>query len=458
MVVARPCALCRNPVNTSLAVEILLIVALIAVNAVLAASEIALVTARRARFVQLAQQKNPNAEAALRLLGNTGRFLATIQVGITIAGFFASAVGAVSFVLVFSSFLDRIPVPLIQQGSEALAVIVVTLIISFVTIVLGELVPKHLAIRYAETISLAVAQPLERLASAIAPLVAVLNWTANLVLKVLGLQHLIGRVRPTVTETELRMMFDVAATEGEIEAREARMLHKMFAFTDALAKEIMTPRPDILWLDQDATLGDFLPMFEKSYHARYPLCDGDPDNALGLLYIKDVLQGIASGALSPESRLLDLLRPAYFVPETKRVGELFEEMRSGGHAMAIIVDEYGGTAGLVTLKQLVQEIVGHIQEEGLGFTPPAYTVVGESAYEVDGAMRIDQLNEALSLELPEGEYETVAGFLLHRLGHIPQVGEHIQEGTSVITVTEVQGVKVERVHVRRTTAAREERG
>ena len=249
-----------------------------------------------------------------------------------------------------------------------------------------------------------------------------------------------------VTAQEIRSLISVGREAGAVEVTEAKMLEKVFHFGDLQAKEIMTPRPEMVWLDKDATLRDFLPVFATSSHARYALCDGDPDNLMGVLYIKDVLQGMAPEALLPELPLAPLLRPAHFVPETKRVADLFEEMRSAGHQMAIIVDEYGGTAGLVTLKQLIEEIVGRVGEEALG-QEQEFEAIDEHTFQVDGSMRIDEMNEALHLDLPEGSYETVAGFLLSILGHIPRPGEQVRYDDLRLTVAEMHGVKIEKVRI-----------
>ena len=431
---------------TGLLGEILLIIVLVALNAFLAASEMALVTARRSYLARRAEE-DADAAAALRLVENPNRLLATVQVGITIAGFFASAVGAFSFVVVVSGVLDLVPWEFVQMWSETIAIIAVTLIISFVSIVFGELVPKRLAIHHADRISLVIARPIEWLAVAIAPIVGLLSGSANLLLRVFGMRDL-RTGQASVTEADLRFMFDVAAEEGEVELSERKMLHRVFEFTDRLAKEVMTPRPEIQWFNKDDTLKDLLTHFPETYHARYLICDGDPDNVMGIIYIKDVLRALATNEASEETPLLPFMRPLLFVPQTKRVGELFEEMRVAGHQIAVIVDEYGGTAGIVTLKQLVEEIVGSVGDERL--VEQEYETIDEHTFQVEGAMRIDEAREALGLDLPEGDYETVAGYLLFVLGHIPQQGELVRYENYRLTVAEMSGVKIEKVLVTRT--------
>lgn len=429
-----------------------IILLLLVVNGFLAASEIALISVRRTRLQQLAEENEPDAQAALRLLQDPSRFLATVQVGITIAGFFAVAVGTVSFVVLLTRFLEMLPATWVQESAEALAVVAVTLFLSFLSVVLGELVPKQLAIRYAEAITLLAARPLEWIARALAPIVGFLTLSGRGVLWLIGQGNAFTEQRPTVTETELRLLFDVAATEGEVEALEAKMLHRVFEFTDRLTKEVMTPRPEIIWLEKSATLADFMPVFADSYHARYPLCDGGPDQVIGVVYIKDVLHELSEKPHNPTLLLVQLARPAYFVPETKRVGELFEEMRASGQQVALLVDEFGGTAGLVTLKQLMEEIVGRVGEEVEDKDKdeePEFEAIDADTFQVDGSMRIDEVNEALELGLPEGDYETMAGFLLNLLGHIPSEHEQVRYRDLRFTVMEMSGVKVEKVLVKR---------
>ena len=425
-----------------------LILLLLAVNGFLAASEIALISVQRMRLLQLSEQDAPDAQAALRLLQNPGRFLATIQVGITFAGFFAVAVGTVSYVMVLTDFLMRIPIVWVQQSADPLAVVIVTLTLAFLSVVLGELVPKQLAIRYAEGITLLAARPLEWIATILGPLIGLLTLSGHAVLWLVGQGRTISEQRATVTEADLRLLFDVAATEGEVEALEAKMLHRVFEFTDKLTNEVMTPRPEIIWLDKDEGLDDFLPVFAESYHARYPVCDGNPDQVLGVVYIKDVLRAMSTEESRASWSLQELVMPVHFVPETKRVGELFEEMREAGHQLAILIDEYGGTAGLVTLKQLMEEIVGHLGQENEN-EEPEFEAIDAHTYQVDGSMRIDEMNEAIGFDIPEGDYETIAGFMLNELGHIPATGEQVHFQDLRLTVAEMDGVKVEKIIVTR---------
>lgn len=427
--------------------ESLLILVLLAINALLAASEIALISASRPHLIRKSEE-DADAKAALRLLGNPERFLATIQVGITIAGFFASALGALSFVQALDGLLKSTNVGLLQEYSNGVAVFGVTLMLAFVSVVFGELIPKRLAIRYADQLTLVVARPMEWVAAAVNPVVAVLNFVARIFLTVIGQGKIVDEARPAVTEADLRVMFDVATSEGDVEEREARMLHRVFELTDRQAHEVMTPRPEIDWLDKDATLADFLPIYSETNHTRYPVCDGEPDMVLGVFSIKDALRELSANHIDPsERKIFDLMRPAYFVPETKKVGELFEDMRTSGQSVAFVVDEYGGTSGLVTLKQLVEEIVGRVTDEDTPEEEPEWVRLDDNTLQVEGSMRIDEANDSLDLELPEGDYETMAGLVLHELGRIPTEGEQLILGELRLVVAKMSGVKIEQLHV-----------
>lgn len=424
--------------------QIAIIVVLMLINGLMAASEIALVSASRPHLIRKSDE-DPDAKAALRLLEDPSRFLATIQVVITVAGFFASAVGAVSFDLVLTEFLKGTGVAFLQEHADVIAVVIVTLLLSFVQVVFGELVPKRLAIAYANGVALVVARPLEWVAKAATPVVVVMNFSARVVLTLLGQGKVMDDARPAITEADLRVMFDVAANEGDVEQREARMLHRVFEHTDRLAHEVMTPRPEMVWFDKDDTVADLLKAYPDTYHTRYPVCDGEPDNVIGVFSIKDVLREMAQGEVSPDRKLADLAHAGYFVPDTKRVGDLFEDMRTTGQPIAFVVDEYGGTAGLLTLKQLIEEIVGHVTDERA--EEEEWERIDERTLRVDGSMRVDDANETLELGLPEGDYETVAGFILDQLGHIPKVGEQVAYNDLRLVVAEMAGVKIEQVDV-----------
>jgi CBS domain containing-hemolysin-like protein len=242
-------------------------------------------------------------------------------------------------------------------------------------------------------------------------------------------------------------MISVGRSEGEVEEKEAEMLHKVFDFGDRPVREVMVPRPEVVCIEQGSTISDFLALYEESPLSRFPVFEENMDNVIGILSIKDVLMSQAKGTISGESVVNDILRPAYFTPETKRIGELFAEMRDRNFRMCVVVDEFGGTAGIVSLSRLMEEVVGPVGDE-LAAVEKDYEAIDAYTFEVDAGMRIEEANEEMELGLPEDDdYETVAGFILHLLGRIPELNEQLRYRGLKIVITEMRGVKIEKVLV-----------
>ena len=242
---------------------------------------------------------------------------------------------------------------------------------------------------------------------------------------------------PSITEGELRMLIDMAQAEGMVETTEAEMLEKVFHFGDRQVQEIMTPRTEIVWIEDGTTLEEFLKIYSQETHTRFPVYRDNMENIVGTLSVKDLLQAMAQGDLNSDTSTTEVLRPVFFIPETKLIGELFSELRGVGQQMAIVIDQFGGVAGLVTLKALVEIIVGPVGEEG----EPAreeFAATGEGQYDVDGSIGIQKANDEMELNLPEGNYQTLAGFILERLGHIPQEGEELYYRDLCIEITEMK--------------------
>jgi putative hemolysin len=252
-------------------------------------------------------------------------------------------------------------------------------------------------------------------------------------------------------------MISVGSESGTVEAVEAEMLEKVFHFGDRQVQEIMTPRTEIVWVERDTTLAEFLAIYSQQTHTRFPVYEDDKENVTGILSVKDLLQTMAQDSLRPDSKVANVLRPAYFVPETKLIGELFSELRLAGQQMAIVIDQHGGVAGLVTLKSLLEVIVGPVGEEG----EPAqdeFSAIGENVYDVDAGMGIQEANGDLSLGLPEGDYQTLAGFILEQLGHIPQEGEHVYYRDLRLEITKMTRLKIDRVQIQWIGQPVEQRG
>ncbi|MBM2826217.1 MAG: hypothetical protein HW403_281 [Dehalococcoidia bacterium] len=402
----------------------------LAVVAFFSSSEASLISVNKIRIRHLAEQGNGSAQAVQRVIGRHDKFFATILLTEN------------AFIIFSSSMGTALAIGILGEGEQS--IVIATLIMTFLVVTFGEITPKSLAAQASEKFSLIVARPIEIIMALETPIIAFFTIIPRAVARMLG--HRIVPTTPFVTEAEIRMLIDIGGVEGSVEEAEREMLHKVFSFTDRQAMEVMTPPPEIMWLDKDATLADFYALFARSFHARFLVCDGNPDSAIGILYIKDLLKAQAEGLIDQNSPLGILVRPAYFVPETKRIGALFEEMKSGRHQITIVVDEFGGTAGLLTLKQLIEEIVGVVGDE-LQQEEKEFETIDENTVHVDGSMRIDQANDELSLALPEGDYETIAGFILYSLGRIPHEGEQVVYKNLKLVVTEMKGVKIEMVLV-----------
>jgi putative hemolysin len=239
-------------------------------------------------------------------------------------------------------------------------------------------------------------------------------------------------------------MISVGSKEGTVEAAEAKMLHKVFEFCDRPVREVMVPRPEVVAIAQGSSVADFLALYAQSPLSRFPVFQENMDNVVGILSVKDVLMALAKGTINDDSTIDDLVRPAYFAPETKPTDELFVEMRDENYRMCVVVDEYGGTAGVVSLSRLVEEIVGEVGDE-LANVEKDYEIINEYTFQIDGSMRVEEVNEEMELELPEGDYETVAGFILNLLGHIPKQNEQLRYKGLKFVITEMRGMKIEKI-------------
>ncbi len=430
--------------ETSTVVQLALILVLILCNAFFAASEIAIVTVRKTRIKQLIEeQKSTSAMAVLRLSDNPSRFLATIQVGVTLTGFFASAIGAISAVAILSDLLARVPIFPIAQASAPLSVAIVTLFIAFFTLVFGELVPKNLAVTYAERVSLSVAHPVEFIAVLLTPLVAFLTFTTNAILAAFGSSE--RAQMPEMTEAEIRSIIEAGEEEGIVEPMEYKMIESVFDFGDTIVREIMVPRIDIVALPKDSTIDDALAVFLRAGFSRLPVYDGTLDNIVGTLHAKDTLKYFGGQLKGPT--IDAITRPVLFIPETKKVNELLRELQHRRTHMAIVVDEYGGTAGLVTLEDILEEIVGEIHDEYDTLEKQVEQMAPNEAI-VTGKVTLDQLNDALGLTLEgHGEYDTVGGLIYARLGRIPNPGDQVIVDNITFNVLAVQGRRIRHVRV-----------
>jgi putative hemolysin len=425
-----------------LGTDILIILVLILINGFFVAAEIAFVSVRRTRLDELAEAGDRRAKRAQVLMRDPGRFLAVIQVAITFLGALASAVAAVSIVTVVSEPLRQIA--FLADYADTIALLFVTSIVAIVSIVLGELIPKGLALGNPDRIALTVSGPITLFAKIVSPLVAVLVLLTKIISKPFGIDP---TRTPELSAAEIRLIVEQGSQQGVLEAEEEQMISAVMSLSDSKLHEVMVPRIDIAAIDQEASFDDAVTLVLTEGHSRTPLYKESVDHIVGILYAKDLLRIIAAGG--PRPRLRDIMRPALFVPESQAVDDLLNELQRRRVHMAIVLDEYGGTAGLVTIEDLLEEIVGEIQDE-FDEEEPMKVIVREGEAILDGRADIDEMGElvdpALELEDDE-EYDTVGGFVYHRIGRVPVVGDTVAVDPFKITVIKVIGRRVGKVRV-----------
>lgn len=431
-----------------LTLQAALIAALILLNAFFAATEIAIVSVRRSRLRYLVEEERDQRAAAVkRLVEQPAHFLATIQVGATLAGFFASAVSAVSLVAVLGAWLETVPLAVIAANARAIALVAVTVALSFVTLILGELAPKNLAIVHAEAIALRVGRPLELLSKLAAPVLWILVASTSLVMRLTGSPE---RARvPPLTEEEILAIVASGEEEGVVAPMERKLIGEVLEFGETTVAEVMVPRVDVQSLPKSATLADAHRAVIQSGHTRLPVYDGSVDNIVGVIHAKDLLQHVDAATLAQWAQrpVTTITRPAYLVPHSKPVSELLVELQRQRLHLAVAVDEFGGTAGIVTLNDLLEELVGPINDEFSGQEEPEIQVMGEGELVVRGSADLDDVEAALDVELRAEGVDTIGGLVYARLGRIPREGDVVVLPQAVVEVLAMRGKRVWRARV-----------
>ncbi len=447
-----------DPGPNSIIWQIVLLFCLILINAFFAMSEIAIISLNTNKMAKMAEDGNRKAKKILKLTDDSSRFLSTIQIGVTLAGFLTSASAATSFSKLLSDWLveigsitDKSAIPFIDGAS----VVIITVIMSYFSLVLGELVPKRIAMHNPEKVSFAVVGALGFIKAISRPFVAVLSVSTNLVLRLFGVDP--NKEEKAVTEDEILLLVDAGEETGAIEENQAEMINNIFEFDDIVASEVMTHRTDMVAVDlNDSTLDDVVKLAITEGCSRIPAYDGDIDDIKGIIYVKDLLKYV--GHDLPKGELGSLLRKAHFVPESKRCGELFTEMTEKHLQMCIVSDEYGGTAGLVTIEDLLESIVGNIQDEYDDEDEDNIEQIDETTFTVDGTALVDEISDLLDTELPEGDYDTVGGMIMSIIGRIPDENENISVTVAGCEFT-VEGVserRIERVRIEKLPQTEEE--
>ncbi len=403
---------------TGILLRILLLIVLIAVNAFFAATEIAVISVSEGKVRKMAEEGGRKAKRLLKFIDNPAKFLATIQVGVTFAGLMASASAAKSFVTPVSNLFCE-PSSASRGAVEVAVLIGLTLLLSFLMLVFGELVPKRIAMQKSEKLALAVSGVVTGISKIFAPFVWLLTKTTNGVLRVCGIDPNLNSEE--VTEEEIRIMVEEGEEAGVVEQSEKEMIDNVFELNDIRVSEIMTHRTEIEAISVEDGIDEAVDIAIKEGYSRIPVYDDTIDDIIGVLYVKDLLKFVTKNA--PKNfNIKTILRPVYFVPDTNTVSEVLRELQSRRQHIAVVLDEYGGTAGIVTMEDLLEAIVGSIQDE-YDNEDEEIVKVDESVFVIDGASDLEEVSESIGVELPEGEYSTVGGMLIDRLDRVPDDGE-----------------------------------
>jgi putative hemolysin len=411
----------------------LALVGLIVANAFFVAAEYGLVTSRRTRILELQHEGNRRARQVMQITGDPPRFIAAMQLGVTMTSLGIGALGE----QVLSQKFDTVM-------ASVLAVIVALLIVTYLHVVIGELVPKGIALGHPERTALAVSAPVRAFFTIFGPLVWLLQASSSFILRALGLQPP-GAEHEAHSEAELRMLLSSSAEQGEIEHEEQEMLYKVFDFADKEVSDVMVPRPEVVAISIALPPEEALKAVLESPFTRYPIYRESLDDIAGVLHIRDLIEAMHDrGIVSVDMEAL--VRPAYMVPETKDLGALLTEFRRTNQHLAIVIDEYGSMEGIVTLEDLLEEIVGEIEDE---FDLPDETIerIDEDTIRIDGTFPIDDFNEQFDCDLPDEDYHTVAGFVFGELGRTAEPGDEVRHNGLLFSVDSVEGQRIDRLQV-----------
>ncbi len=428
---------------------LLIQIVLIALNAVFACAEIAVLSVNETKMERLAEQGSKKAQKLLHLTEEPAKFLSTIQVAITLSGFLGSALAADNFSEPLVDWLVSAGVGIPRQTLDTMAVVLITLILSYFTLIFGELVPKRIAMKKSEELALAISGLISAISALFKPVVWVLSISTNLVLRLVGIDP--NEEDESVSEEDIIMMVDASSEKGAIDFEEKEFIQNVFEFDDLTAGEIATHRTDItaLWLEDDDEV--WAKTIHESRYTLYPVCEDSPDHIIGILNAKDYFR------LSDRSReavLAGAVKPPYFVPETIKADVLFRNMKKNRYALSVVMDEYGGVVGIVTLNDLIEELVGEISDDDTPhiLVDPQIRQNGEDRWSVTGNIPLSDVAEATGIDLASEEYDTLTGLVFDRLGQIPEDGVHSIELTVdrlAIRITTILDHRIESAEITR---------
>ena len=432
---------------------IILQVFLIMLNAVFACAEIAVISMNDAKLAKMVAEGDKRAIRLEKLTSQPARFLATIQVAITLSGFLGSAFAAENFSGILVEWVVGLGVKIPVDILESIAVVVITIVLSYFTLVFGELVPKQVAMRKAESLALGLSGLIHGISKIFAPLVSFLTVSTNGVLRLFGIDP--NAEEENVSEEEIRMMVDVGTQKGTIDHEEREFIQNVFEFDDLLAEELVTHRTDVIMLDLEDTMEEWKELIFNTRHTRYPVCDGSADNVVGVLNAKEYFR---LEDKSREAVMEVAVTPAYFVPDTVKADTLFRNMKKGKHQLAIVMDEYGGMTGIITMNDLVEQLVGDLGDDTQVEETKDIEEIDESSWKVHGSATLEEISEVIGVALSSEDYDTLNGLIFSTLGSIPEDGSDIELSVSgvYIKVTEIENHQVETAIVRRLERTQEE--
>jgi len=433
--------------------SIILQIVLIAINAIFACVEIAVVSVNDTKLEKMVSDGNKKAMRLQKLTSQPSRFLATIQVAITLSGFLGSAFAADNFSEPLVAWLISIGTPIPEKTLDTIAVVLITLILSYVTLIFGELVPKRVAMQKTESIALGLSGMIMAVSKIFAPLVWLLTASTNGVLRLLGIDP--NQQEDQVTEEEIRMMVDAGSEKGAIDCEEKELIQNVFEFNDISVDEVCTHRTDVtlLWMDESIEKWD--ETIHKTRYSYYPVCGEDVDDIIGILDAKDYFR---LKEKNHEILMREAINPPYFVLETVKASVLFQNMKKSGNYFAVVLDEYGGMEGIITVRDLIEELVGDLSDEEEANRPQEIEQVSDDTWKIVGTTELDDVMDALGVELPVDEYDTFGGYIFGELGTVPDDGSQFELKTKdlIIKVVKVKEHRVENTVVKKIEHSQEE--
>jgi len=415
-------------------ISILIIIFCLILIALLSSSEVAFIAVNRIRLRHLIEKGIENAKTAQKIRDQHGQLFSAVILSGNLFTVLATSVGT------------ALAIDFFGKDKEDIGIIVATVVMTFLTVVFGELAPKTFAVSHAEKVALSMARPIEIYIRIISPFVAIFNKLSNSIIRLFG-----GEIKPApqfLTEEEMMAMISIGEEEGAIEKEEKEMLHRVFEFGDKKVSEAMVPRTEIVSVPEDAVIEDAIELLAANGYSRYPVIKETVDNIIGVLYVKDILMKMEKEDVTKNTPIKRFIRDAYYIPESKMVTELLDEMQKNKFQIAIIVDEHGGTAGLITLEDIMEEIVGGLQDEfeAIG-AEKEVEIIDERTFIVAGSTGLDEVNELVGVDLKSEEFNTIGGFLFGLFGHLPKIGEQLRYHELRFLILEMEGKKIEKIKI-----------